>query len=161
MTSVLPRAYPERVMQIENDPKRRQTRSDQVQSASRAARETGESPAGNFQQKISASAAQIKASLDQLMLDVDSAAQQLLQNPAEGQLTRYTQAVRQFLRKAQGEAFAISRHFDRHNRLYMLVREVDAQLASLTDQVLSTQGRALEMAARIQEIRGILLDMYI
>lgn len=148
-------------MQIENDPKRRQSRSDQVQGAARAARESAESNATGFQQMISANAAHIKTSLDQLMLELDSTAQQLLQNPGEAQLTRYTQAVRHFLRKAQGEAFAISRHFDRHNRLYMLVREVDTQLAHLTDEVLNTQGRALEMAARIQEIRGILLDMYI
>lgn len=148
-------------MQIQNNPRRGNQRSGRVEtpSQSQASRETEAS--GGFQQIISAGAGEIREALDQLMLDVDGAASDLLQNPGEAQLTRYTQAVRNFLRKAQGEAFAINRHFDRHNRLYMLVREVDSQLASLTDQVLHTQGKALEMAARIQEIRGILLDLYI
>jgi len=148
-------------MQIQNDPKRR-PQPEKVQGAPKSGRESAELEGTGFKQVISASADQIRASLDSLMLDVDSRAQDLLKHPtSEAHLTRYTQSVRSFLRKAQGAAFAINRHFDRHNRLYMLVREVDSQLADLTDQVLHSQERALEMAARIQEIRGILLDMYI
>ena len=110
---------------------------------------------------MSAGASQIRDSLDALMKDIDSCANELLQDPNEARLTRYTQSVRQFLRKAQGEAYAVSKNFDKHNRLYTVVREVDTQLANLADQVLLSQGKALEMAARIQEIRGILLDMFI
>lgn len=147
-------------MQVQNDPPRRQSRSREVQSAGSASTQSSEglSP---FKQIVSAGAQSIKDSLDQLMQELDDASQQLLQNPSEAQLTRYTQAVRAFVRKSQGESMAVSKQFDRHNRLYMVVREVDVQLAQLTEQVLNHQERALEMAARIQEIRGILLDMYI
>ena len=148
-------------MQIQNDPSGRdKARTREVQKKGGAGT-SGAQASGGFSQIMSAGASQIQESLEGLMLTVDESAQQLLADPNEAQLTRYTQAVRQFIRKAQGQAFAVSKQFDRHNRLYMLVREVDSHLATLTDQILNNQGRALEMAARIQEIRGILLDMYI
>lgn len=148
-------------MQIQNDPKRRDQRSEKVEGGSSSKNSGGTEKSQGFQQIISASADQIRESLDQLMLELDGCADELMRHPGESQLTQYTQAVRNFLRKAQGEAFSVDRHFDRHNRLYMVVREVDANLAALTDQILNSQGKALETAARIQEIRGILLDFYI
>ena len=148
-------------MQIQNDPQGRDKRADTVRQANKQSSSPRVQNSAGFQQIIAAGADNIRESLDSLMLTVDEAAQTLLKNPGEPELIRYTQAVRDFIRKAQGEAFHVSREFDRHNRLYMIVREVDSQLAELTDKVLYTQGSALEMAARIQEIRGILLDMYI
>lgn len=148
-------------MEIQNDPKRRNQRSEKVQRGGTGAASGKSQSTQGFQSVMSAGANQIRESLDALMKDVDSCANALLQEPNEAKLTRYTQSVRQFLRKAQGEAYAVSKNFDRHNRLYTVVREVDTQLANLADQVLQSQGRALEMAARIQEIRGILLDMFI
>lgn len=148
-------------MEIQNNPKGRDNRPGQIRSSSgKPGAESAQANAG-FQQIMAAGADSIRESLDNLMLQVDEAAQALLKNPSEAELTRYTQSVREFIRKAQGEAFHVSREFDRHNRLYMIVREVDAQLAELTDKVLYSQGTAIEMASRIQEIRGILMDMYI
>jgi uncharacterized protein len=147
-------------MQVENDPSRkRRNATDKIQ----AGRGSGQSvdKSTGFQQVFSAGAAQIRESLDTLMAQVDSLGSDLLQNPTERALVQYTHAVRNFIRKAQGQAFTVERNFDRHNRLYTLVREVDQSLASMTDQVLAGQWKALEMAARLQEIRGILLDMYI
>lgn len=146
-------------MQVQNDPPRRQ-RSREVSGTSSSASQKSAAPSP-FQQIVSAGAQSIKDSLDDLMATLDQAGQNLLSAPSEAHLTQYTQAVRAFVRKAQGESMAVSKQFDRHNRLYMVVREVDTHLSQLTEQVLNHQGRALEMAARIQEIRGILLDMYI
>lgn len=147
-------------MEINNDPKRRNQRSEKVQRGGSSSQAKSQGVQG-FNQVMSAGASQIRESLETLMKDVDGCATDLLSDPSEANLTRYTQSVRQFLRKAQGSAYAVSKNFDKHNRLYTVVREVDTNLAQLTDQVLNSQGRALEMAARIQEIRGILLDMFI
>jgi len=147
-------------MQVENDPSRkRRSGTEKVQSARQglARSEQGQ----GFHQVFSAGASQIREGLEVLQQQVDALGDELLQNPSERALISYTQAVRNFIRKAQGQAFAVERNYDRHNRLYTLVREVDQHLAVLTDQVLSGQWKALEMASRLQEIRGILLDMYI
>ncbi|MGE3724846.1 MAG: YaaR family protein [Candidatus Sericytochromatia bacterium] len=147
-------------MQVENDPTRKRRPSTEKVQSGRLSSQASEK-AGGFQQVFSAGAAQIKESLDSLMTQVDSLGTELLENPSERSLVQYTQAVRNFIRKAQGQSFTVERNFDRHNRLYTLVREVDENLAQLTDQVLNNQWKALEMAARLQEIRGILLDMFI
>jgi uncharacterized protein YaaR (DUF327 family) len=147
-------------MQVDNDPSRkRRTGPEKIQGGRMTPQAA--SRAGGFHQMISASAGQIREAFDELLEQVDQYGQDLLRNPSEPVLISYTQAVRNFIRKAQGQAFTVERNFDRHNRLYTLVREVDQQLASLTDEILSGQWLSLEMAARLQEIRGILLDMYI
>lgn len=147
-------------MQVENDPSRKRRSGTEKVTSGRLSAQASEK-AGGFQQMFSAGAAQIKESLDTLMGQVDQWGTELLENPTERTLVQYTQAVRNFIRKAQGQSFSVERNFDRHNRLYTLVREVDQNLATLTDQILNKQGKALEMAARLQEIRGILLDMFI
>lgn len=147
-------------MQVEHDPSRKRKAVNDKMSF-KGAQSSAKHGVSQFQQVFSVGAAQIRESLNELIAQVDHFGQDLLQNPCEAVLIRYTQAVRHFIRKAQGQAFAVERNFDRHNRLYTLVREVDTKIAQLTDQILSGQWKSLEVAARLQEIRGILLDMYI
>jgi uncharacterized protein YaaR (DUF327 family) len=100
-------------------------------------------------------------SLDGSLADVDATGKAFIDNPTEDQFQRYRTAVTAFVRKAQGQAYQVSREFDSQNRLHAIVREVDAKVVAIQDQVLQAQKRPLELAARVREIRGFLLDMYI
>jgi uncharacterized protein len=100
-------------------------------------------------------------SLDGSLADVDATGKAFIDNPTEDQFQRYRTAVTAFVRKAQGQAYQVSREFDSQNRLHSIVREVDAKVVAIQDQVLQAQKRPLELAARVREIRGFLLDMYI
>lgn len=150
-------------MHIEPNPRRRrQSAADALKPAGRSPQRTDlDALSSAFGQIMGTTAQDQRQSLEQLMQGLDGASQELLQAPSEAALTRYGDAVRAFMRKAQQQAFSVDKHFDRHNRLYTLVREADSQLAQLTDALLAGQGKTIEMAARIREIRGLLLDMYI
>lgn len=99
--------------------------------------------------------------LDSFLSDVDATGKAFIDNPNEDQFQRYKQSVTAFVKKAQGQAYHVSREFDSQNRLHAIVREVDSKVAEIQDQVLGAQKRQLELAARVREIRGFLLDMYI
>ena len=114
-----------------------------------------------FGQLMSTSMDEINEALDILMKTVDDSATEFLKDPSEPNLIKYTTAVRSFIKKANREAFSVEKIFDRHNRLYTLVREVDEKIARITDDLMRGQWKSIELASRIQEIRGVLLDMYI
>lgn len=151
-------------MQIQHDPRRKAPN----QNTGRVGAKKGSSSSPQevqkksvFGQVLSATEDTVKESLDVLMKAVDEHASAFLRDPNERNMIQYTDAVRQFVRKAMNNAYSVEKMFDRHNRLYTIVREVDEKMARMADEIISGQWKAIEMAARIQEIRGVLLDMYI
>jgi uncharacterized protein YaaR (DUF327 family) len=151
-------------MQIGNDPQRNVDRGKERKVDKKTGSGVGKSAAKSLlfgdQMQASTSAA-ANDSLDTVMADVDATSKSFIDNPTEDQFRRYQTAVMAFVKKAQGQAYQVSREFDQKNRLHSIVREVDKSVAAIQDQVLSAQGRPLELAARVREIRGFLLDMYI
>lgn len=151
-------------MQIQHDPRRKSPN----QNTGRVGAKKGSSASAQevqkkslFGQVLSATEDTTRENLDVLMKAVDEHASAFLRDPNERNMIQYTDSVRHFVRKAMNNAFSVEKMFDRHNRLYTIVREVDEKMARMTDEIISGQGKAIEMAARIQEIRGVLLDMYI
>jgi uncharacterized protein YaaR (DUF327 family) len=151
-------------MQIGNDPQRNVDRNKD-----RRIDKKDKSLAGKLASKSLAFGEQLLSSvttaandsLDAVMSDVDATSKAFIDNPNEDQFQRYRQAVTAFVKKAQGQAYQVSREFDSQNRLHSIVREVDKKVVEIQDQILNAQTRPLELAARVREIRGFLLDMYI
>ena len=69
--------------------------------------------------------------------------------------------MRAFLKEAISTAYTVAerRFVDRYGRrrLFLLVAKVDEQLEELTRMVLHQQHAALNLAAKLDEIRGLLL----
>jgi uncharacterized protein YaaR (DUF327 family) len=95
---------------------------------------------------------------------VDEAANLLLSDPSQANLERYTQTVKAFLQEAIKRAYIISeqRRFDRHGvqRMSICLEIVDEKLQNLIKDFLSQNKKALNLAVRLDEIRGLLFDLY-
>ncbi|MBC7542597.1 MAG: YaaR family protein [Candidatus Sericytochromatia bacterium] len=151
-------------MQIGNDPQRGVDRGKDRKVDKKDRSTSGKLAAKSLlfgDQMLASTTAAANESLDAVMSDVDATSKRFIENPTEDQFQRYQQAVVAFVKKAQGQAYQVSREFDHKNRLHSIVREVDKHVAEIQDQVMSAQGRPLELAARVREIRGFLMDMYI
>jgi uncharacterized protein YaaR (DUF327 family) len=151
-------------MQIGNDPQRGVDRSKDRRVDKKDKSLAGKLGAKGLlfgEQLLGSVANAANDSLDGSLADVDATGKAFIDNPTEDQFQRYRTAVTAFVRKAQGQAYQVSREFDSQNRLHSIVREVDAKVVAIQDQVLQAQKRPLELAARVREIRGFLLDMYI
>ncbi|MEB3196397.1 MAG: YaaR family protein [Candidatus Sericytochromatia bacterium] len=100
-----------------------------------------------------------EATRQALLAEIDSQAQRLVKHPVAGEVARYRTLVGQFLKEAVGEFSGLSQHMDRRNRVFTLVQEVDKQLSELTDMLLKGQAKPLDVLAKLDEIRGMLVDL--
>jgi len=95
---------------------------------------------------------------------VEAAAQALKRSPTLENLIAYRQALKEFLSGILERAYLVEhvRVFTRRGRpsVSVLVRIVDAKLDELAHLVLSGTKDALSIAARIDDIRGIIFDYF-
>ncbi|NLM68732.1 MAG: YaaR family protein [Firmicutes bacterium] len=101
--------------------------------------------------------------LNTALENIDKLGKQLRDKPTIVNLKNYKAAVRAFLKEAISTAYTVAerRFVDRYGRrrLFLLVAKVDEQLEELTRMVLHQQHAALNLAAKLDEIRGLLLDI--
>ena len=98
------------------------------------------------------------ADVHRLYQGVEAAGRQLKENPDEQRLARYRQAVREYLREVLPRAYRLKAHVSQRD-LSLLVEEIDAELAALTQELLAGQRAVLVLASRIDRVNGILLDL--
>ncbi len=102
--------------------------------------------------------------VEAVMEAVDRVSRDLRRNPTFEHLYRYKQAVRSVLRRLIKEIYAVEEKisYDPYGRrhLYVMVEKVDQQLEELTRLFLQRELPSLELARRLDEIRGMVLDLY-
>lgn len=95
--------------------------------------------------------------------EVDRAAEALRRAPGDRTLFDYRQAVRRLLQLALPGSYRVERQtrMDARGvrRLQVVVRRVDEELDRLATEVLARQQDVMAIAARLMEIRGLLLDL--
>jgi len=101
--------------------------------------------------------------LDSALETIEELGKKLRAQPTLANLKTYKAAVRSFLQQAINGSYELSerRFIDRlgRRRLFVVVAKIDEQLEELTRMVLDKQDSTLELAAKLDEIRGLLLDI--
>ncbi len=99
-----------------------------------------------------------------LLQKVDEHAERLRSMMSFESLTEYKETVRAFLEEAIGHAYRVKeeRLTDRKGRqkVLSLVKKVDDYLEALTKEFLEKPDGGFSLLRRLDEIRGILVDMY-
>ncbi len=105
----------------------------------------------------------IEQGLDYVLEDIDQLGHLLREKPTFANLQNYKSAVRSFLQTAVTHIYGVEerRFVDQRGRrrIYLLVAKIDDQLEQLTRLILSKQASNLDLASRLDEIRGLLLDI--
>lgn len=105
-----------------------------------------------------------EADLDELAQRIDATGRRLARSLRPDDLAAYRDQVRRFIDLATSGLYRLKRErgWDRGGRqkMYVLVQQIDGRLAELTDMVLGGQADHLVIAARLDEIRGLILDLY-
>lgn len=106
-----------------------------------------------------------KEDLEKLIAEVDKMAEKLARSRTLNDLRNYKRAVRDFLNNTIRNAFQVHDEagWDRMGRqkLYVLIKKVDEGLEQLSRQVLDDQEDSLKVLEKLDEIRGLLVDMYL
>jgi uncharacterized protein YaaR (DUF327 family) len=115
--------------------------------------------------------------LNALMDEVHSAGDTLRDRPFPDEILRYKKAVRDFMHYVVGNSYALEHEAGIPKFLkpgyrgprgtaeamaqlrYTKIQVIDKKLEDLAAAVLSGQKRQLELAARLEEIKGLLIDL--
>ena len=102
--------------------------------------------------------------LQRLLDDVHSSGDDLKKHPFPEEIKRYKQAVRNFLHYVVDNAYAAEEQISGINpvrrKTYTIIQVVDQKLEQLAAGILAGQIVQLNLLARIDEINGMLVDIF-
>ena len=102
-------------------------------------------------------------SLEELLDEVHQSGEMLAETQSLGNIKRYRQAVSEFLKLVVGRMLAVEEQTSGGNILrrkrFTQVKIIDNKLESLVQAVLRNQGKQLDVLEKINEIRGLLVDL--
>lgn len=120
--------------------------------------------AGVFQDELRMRELERAEAIEQTLLDIDEAAQRLRQERDLAALRAYKELLRNAIETATRQAYKVHaegafRGGGRQRLLYA-VRVIDEKLVALTELLMEKERDNVAIAARLDEIRGLLLDLY-
>lgn len=133
-------------------PSKRQKKKTQVERAFSAV----------FQaEQVDVSEFDLVAALD----EIDEYAKRFRESPVLENLVRYKKKVRAILRFLVEQSYDVQERtvydLQGRRRLLVLVENIDQKLEDLTREFLNKQSSNLDLVSRLDEIRGLLLDLQI
>lgn len=104
---------------------------------------------------------QEKHDLQGLVTLVDRQAEMLVKHPTPAQVASYRDAIRRYMKEIKEKLGRMDKRTDRRNRTLIILRDLDEKVEALTEAILKGQANAIDLAASVNEIRGLLLDLLI
>lgn len=103
--------------------------------------------------------------LDLLLKQIDKQAEKLSKKIDVGELIAYKKLVSQFMKETLESMVKFSKNgfLDKRGRhkIYAIIKKVDKELEKLTEDVLKKEKNNLNILKRLDDIRGLLLDIYL
>ncbi|TYP57390.1 YaaR family protein [Thermosediminibacter litoriperuensis] len=139
--------------------------SEEVLAASGYVPHRAASGGSRFQELLkSAREVCIREQLEGMLASIEEQGRRLVKTMSLADLKKYREMLARFLRQCveSGLDLKEERFFNRYGRQTVLtaVRIVDRKLLELTELVLSESADAVRVLAIVDEIRGLLLDLY-
>ena len=103
--------------------------------------------------------------LEDLVDDVHSAGDDLADTQSTEAIAKYRRAVQRLLRFVVRRAYVTERHRSRPSvtrgtqKEYTLIRTIDGKLEELTGELLRGQLQGIDVLKRVEEIRGLVVDL--
>jgi len=86
-----------------------------------------------------------------------------VKSPTQSNLRGYRNSIKDFLKRLEKHWYVIKNDLDFKNsapQLHMVAEVVDSKLMELTDMILKREKNTLVYASKIDEINGLILDLY-
>jgi uncharacterized protein YaaR (DUF327 family) len=100
-----------------------------------------------------------------LLQQIDDAGAELKKAPTPSSLRRYRKLVQAFMKETLNQSYTINQRtsWDRsgNRKVFTTVKKVNESLEALADEVLSKEKGQIDLVAKLDEIRGLLLDLYV
>ncbi|WP_018248320.1 YaaR family protein [Orenia marismortui] len=104
---------------------------------------------------------QIKGRLDELLDLIDEQGDRLSKHRTFKELVRYKKMIRKFIGEATEKMYNVEENYSPiQGKIHTIVKSVDSSLEDLTKMILKDQTDQLDILAKLDEVRGMLLDLY-
>ncbi len=99
---------------------------------------------------------------DKLVQEITRQGEKFYKNPNYEELKHYKSMVREFLKYVTDHMFSLEHYTGGKwkQKIYTISRVIDEKLAALTKLILSQQTENINLLETLDEIRGLLIDLY-
>ncbi|MCK8826704.1 YaaR family protein [Natroniella acetigena] len=102
-----------------------------------------------------------KARLDQLLDLIDQQGEKLAQHRTFKEFVKYKKMVSSFVEEVVSKMYQVKEDYSPiQGKVYNLVNKVDQSLEELTEMIINDQSAQLEILDKLDEMRGLLVDLY-
>ncbi len=112
---------------------------------------------------------QLKVYFEDLLSHIESQGKILVQSPIYDNLIQYKDLVKTFMEKVVRNLYSLEENVTAtraaqlqigQRKVYTLIKEINQNLAQLTEEVVNGQGNPIDIAAKVDMIQGLLMDIY-
>jgi uncharacterized protein len=107
----------------------------------------------------------LRSELSELIKGVDEHARRLLTSKGRKEFEEYKASVKQFLEKAISGSYRLEeKHGQRQDGkfvVFLMMKKVDEALENLAQLIMAGQQDSMRIVGRLDEIRGLLMDLYL
>ena len=110
-----------------------------------------------------AEAEELEKNLSLLVDEIVASGNELVRSPTPQNLSRYKEAIKKFLKLIEKKLYKISERVDTSTgapRLHVIVEKIDEKLKELAEAVFSSERVTINLASKVEEINGLILDLY-
>lgn len=120
---------------------------------------------GKFESVVQAQQQKLKSEhLSTLLSKIDQQGERLRKSQTLSDLREYKRLVKRFMKEAveYGMNLKQSRSWNGHGHLETMhvVERIDEELIALTDELVTRQGKSIDILGKIGEIKGLLVNLY-
>jgi len=105
---------------------------------------------------------EVHVEFEDLVEEITRQGERFSKNPTIGELKSYKSMIREFLKYVTQRMFAVEQHSGGKwkQKIYTISHIIDEKLEALTKLVVSQQTGNINLLATLDEIRGLLIDLY-
>jgi len=102
--------------------------------------------------------------LNKLITEIEMAGREFAAQPLYGNLIRYKLLIQQFMGIIVKSSYQVQQRIGKKSlteeKIYSIVRRIDEGLEELSESVLNKQNNTMKLLNKLDEIRGLLIDLY-
>lgn len=100
-----------------------------------------------------------------LLQQIDELSAELKKAPTPAGVKRYRKLVQAFMKETLDQSYTLNQqtHWDRsgNRKVFITVKKLNESLETLADEVLHKEKDQIDLVAKLDEIRGLLVDLFV
>ena len=102
---------------------------------------------------------------DTILEQIDALGERLKNGPTPSDVKKYRSLIGEFVKEASDQSYDVyeESHWDRegNRKNLVLVRQINQSVEEFLDSVMHQEKKQIDVVARLTEIRGLLVDLYL